>query len=89
MTAEYLYLKTPIAEAKRTHTPRHKMAADGYTTRSGAPTSLMIRLEGQRRWRRVMCWQFSNACTLFVRVNGNPFVVRKCDIPEPTKETHE
>lgn len=70
------YLETSIAETKTTDTPRYGMAADGYTLRSGAPTSRMIRLEGEKIWRRVMCWQFSNAGTLFVRVKGQPLVIR-------------
>lgn len=78
------YLSTRIAESKRTDTPQYGMAADGYTLRSGAPTSLMIRLEGETRWRRLMVWQFSNAGTVFVRVNGTPLVVNEYDIPEPS-----
>jgi len=58
------------------------MAADGYTLRSGAPTGLMIRLDGEKRWRRLMCWHFSNAGTCFVRIKGKEFVVDGFDIPE-------
>ena len=38
----------------------------------------MLRLEGEKRWRRLMCWQFSNAGTCFVRVKGQPFVAENC-----------
>jgi len=76
------YLSTPIVETKRTETPRYGIAADGYTLRSGAPTSIMLRLEGEKIWRRLMCWCFSNAGTCFVRVKGAPLVVRDCDLPE-------
>jgi hypothetical protein len=70
------YLTTKIAEKRQTdNTPRYGMARDGYTLRSGAPTSYMIRLEGEKRWRRVMIWQFSNAGTCFVRINGVPHVI--------------
>jgi hypothetical protein len=62
------YLKAKIADVRRTDAPRYGMCADGYTKRSGAPTSYMIRLDGEKRWRRVMCWCFSNAGTCFVRV---------------------
>jgi len=43
------YLTTKIAESKRTlnHIPRYGM----------------IRLEGEKVWRRVMVWQFSNSGT--------------------------
>lgn len=77
-------LETKIAEVRETETPRYGIAASGYTVRSGAPTSKMIRLENETRWRRLMCWQFSNAGTLFVRVNGAPLVVREHDVPEPS-----
>ena len=76
------YLQTPIVAIKQTNTPRYGMAADGYTLRSGAPTSRMIRLQGESRWRRLMVWQFSNCGTLFVRVAGSPLVVHDYDIPE-------
>lgn len=76
------YLAKRIVETKRTETPRYGMAADGYTLRSGAPTSLLIRLEGEKRFRRLMCWQFSNAGTCFIRIDRQPMVVRDCDLPE-------
>lgn len=78
------YLKTRIVESKVKYpTPGAGMAADGYTKRSGAPSHLMIRLEGENRWRRLMCWQFSNAGTSFVRIKGKELIVN--DVPEPTK----
>ena len=75
------YLTTPIAAVKQTERPRYGMARDGYTVRSGAPTSTMIRLEGEARWRRLMVWQFSNMGTCFVRIGGKCHVVPDCDIP--------
>ena len=75
------YLDRTIAEIRHTDTPRYGMTADGYTRRSGAPTSIMLRLEGERRWRRLMVWQFSNAGTAFIRIGGNEFIVRDCDLP--------
>ena len=77
------YLKTKIAASRRTDTPRWGMTAMGYTKRSGAPTSYLIRLEGETRWRRLMAWQFSNNGTLFVRINGENLIVNQYDIPEP------
>lgn len=71
-----------IAEAKRTATPRYGIAADGYTVTSGAPTSVMVRLTGETRWRRIMVWQFSNAGTAFIRIAGVPTIVYDSDIPE-------
>jgi hypothetical protein len=69
------YLQTQIEEVKTTETPRWGMTASGYTKQSGAPTSKMIRLAGEKRWRRLMCWQFSNAGTCFVKVNGENLIV--------------
>ena len=77
------YLTTKIAASRRTDTPPCVMTAMGYTKRSGGPTSYMIRLEGETRWRRLMAWQFSNNGTLFVRILGVPHIVRQYDIPEP------
>ena len=81
------YLETKIAESKQTETPRYGMAADGYTVKAGAPTSYLIRLEGEKRFRRVMCWQFSNVGTLFVRIKGTPYIVRDYDMPPPAPDT--
>ena len=79
------YLETPIVESRVSHpTPGAGMTVDGYTKRSGAPSSRMIRLEGEKRWRRLMVWCFSNNGTLFVRILGEDKVVRDCDVPEAT-----
>lgn len=81
--AEPHYLKQRIVACKIKHpTPGRGMARDGYTTRSGAPTSRMIRLEGEKRWRRLMVWQFSNTGTLFVRIKGKPRIVPEHDLPK-------
>lgn len=74
MSVKYLE-ESRITRAKRTDAPRYGMTADGYTKRSGAPTSYMIQIDGESRWRRVMIWQFSNAGTIFVRVKGEPLVI--------------
>lgn len=80
--ARSFYLMTPIAEAKRAPIdPRPWMTRDGYTKRSGAPTSIMIRLVGEKRFRRVMVWHFSNAGTAFVRIKGTPHIIAD-GIPE-------
>jgi len=76
-----LYLQKPIVEARRTAQPRYGMTRDGYTVRSGAPTSTMIRLQGEKIFRRLMVWQFSNAGTLFVRIDGKSYVVRQENLP--------
>jgi hypothetical protein len=75
------YLEKKIVESKQTRTPNYGMTVDGYTVNSGAPTSWMIKLENEKIWRRLMCWQFSNAGTLFVRIKGTEYVVDEYQIP--------
>lgn len=79
------YLEATIAEARRTPTPSYGMTVEGYTKRSGAPTSWMIRIKGERRWRRLMIWQSSNAGTTFLRINGEDYVVHDFQLPEPSE----
>ena len=74
------YLEQKIVEVRRTETPRWGMTREGYTCRGGAPTSRLIRLEGEKRMRRLMVWCFSNVGTLFVRVRGEVLVVREYDL---------
>lgn len=84
MTAQYLAVK--IVEARRDYPrPGAGMTSDGYTKRSGAPTSLLIRLDGERRFRRLMVWQFSNSGTCFVRIKGECLIVREYEIPSVTE----
>ena len=75
------YLQKKIAESKRTAVSRTRgMTREGYTTRAGAPSQWMIRLVGEKIWRRVMVWQFSNAGTAFVRIGGKPYVIAEHDL---------
>lgn len=69
------YLETPIESARRTDLPRWGRTADGYTKQAGAPTGYLIRLRGEKRERRVMCWQFSNVGTFFVRIRGKAHII--------------
>jgi hypothetical protein len=79
------YLTTPIAEVRNDPPPRGSgMTREGYTKRSGAPTARMIRLQGEKIWRRLMVWQFSNLGTMFVNIGGKPHVVREEMIPSET-----
>lgn len=75
------YLTKKIAGAKCTREPRPRLTRDGYTRRSGSPSSMMIRLEGEKIWRRVMVWQFSNAGTTFVRIKGKPLIIPAHELP--------
>lgn len=78
VTTRIIYLDRAIIAVCHTERPNHGMAADGYTKRSGAPTHVMVQLDGDRAglWRRVYCWQFSNAGTLFVRIGGEPRIIQ-------------
>ena len=78
MTVQYLEKK--IVAVKHTDVPRYGVTVFGYSVNSGAPTLMMIRLEGEKIWRRIMCWNFSNVSTFFVRINGQPFIVRAYDL---------
>lgn len=69
-----------IAAVKITDPPRARMTADGYTVKSGSPTRYMVRLDGEKKYRRLMCWQFSNAGTLFLRIKGENVVVPESDV---------
>jgi len=76
------YLTTPIVEVRNDPPPHGSgLTRDGYTKRSGAPTARMIRLQGEKRWRRLMVWHFSNLGTMFVNINGKPHVVREEMLP--------
>ena len=79
------YLQKAIVACRYTDPPRYGMTRMGYTARSGAPTSLMVRLDGEKRFRRLMVWQFSNQGTTFVRVKKEALIVRETDIPQCKK----
>ena len=73
-------LTKQIVDARRTARPNYGMAVDGYTKRSGAPTSIEIKLKGEKIWRRLMIWQFSNAGTTFVNILGEPHIVDSTEV---------
>lgn len=80
------YLEKRI-DRKRVDIPvNRRLTADGYSLRSGSPSDWMIRLEGENRWRRVYCWQFSNCGTLFIRVNDQPIVVRDYELIDAKRQ---
>lgn len=66
-----MYLTKKIEEV-RTVEAKPRLTCHGYSVRAGSPSSKMVRLEGEKRWRRVMVFQFSNAGSAFVRINGVP-----------------
>jgi len=61
------YLETKFSEAKAKDA-RPNLTKDGYTSRRGSPSHLMIKLG--KRWHRVYLFFFSNNGSSFVRVNG-------------------
>ena len=75
-------MSVKIEAVKHTKIPSYGIARDGYTIDSGAPTHIMFRLEGEKRWRRLMCWQISNTSTCFYKSKGKNIVVSDCDIPD-------
>lgn len=62
-------------QTKHTNPPRPRLTSLGYTVRAGSPTDRMVMLEGEKIWRRVYVWQFSNAGTEFVRIKGVPHIL--------------
>ena len=76
-----MYLEQRIAESRHTPVPRWGMCAGGYTERRGAPTCWLVRLEGEKRWRRLKIWQFSNAGTCFVTIKGHNLIVTDSMMP--------
>lgn len=78
---ETKYLTQRIAEMRYTNRPAWGLTVNGYTRRGGAPTPIMVRLDGERRWRRLMLWLFSNAGTTFIRIKGEEFVVTDSMLP--------
>lgn len=75
------YLTTPIAETRRTKVPHYGVTRMGYSVLRGAPTAIMVRLEGEKRWRRVMVWCFSNVGTTFVRVGPKCLIIPSHVLP--------
>ena len=69
------YVKVEQSRITTENPPRPRLTALGYTVRAGSPTVYMARLEGERIFRRVYAWQFSNAGALFVRIKGQPHVL--------------
>lgn len=70
------YLTTPIAETKQTKIPKGGVCVSGYSKLAGAPTATLIRLAGEKIFRRVRVWCFSNTYTSFVMVAGKALIVR-------------
>lgn len=57
-----------IVDAREsTRKPRDRLTRDGYTVAAGSPTSIEVRLFGEKRWRRVYVVCFSNIGSCFIR----------------------
>jgi len=69
------YLDKFIEGVRRTDIPRYGMCVDGYTKQSGAPTCFLLKLEGEKIWRRLMVWCFSNSGTHFLRIKGIEYLM--------------
>jgi hypothetical protein len=64
------------ANVKRTEIPRSGITASGYGRKLA--TSIMVWHLGY--WRRVYCICFSNAGTLYIRVNGERVILHDYQI---------
>lgn len=60
-----------IVDAKETKAPRPRLTAMGYTKADGSPTTVMVRLFGETRWRRVYVIQYSNMGSCFIKLLGD------------------
>jgi hypothetical protein len=69
------WLDQEITEIKETGVPKYGRTYEGYTLKSGAPTQYMVKLDNEKRWRRIMIWQFSNTGTFFVKINRESLIV--------------
>lgn len=63
-----------VKEAPMTH---HRLGLSLTRTGYGSklPTSRMVRIPGDNRWRRVYVTQYSNAGTCWIVVNGKRVIV--------------
>ena len=75
------HLKTPIVEVKYTDFPLYAMVKNPYTIRTDEPTNRMVKLEGEKFWRRVMCWGYKNMETYLIWLKGRPFRIHDRDFP--------
>lgn len=65
--------RTGIEAARRTPAPRHGRTACGYGAK--VPTTVMVRLPGRSRWRRVYAMAYGNSASLYVVVDGRDVFV--------------
>ncbi len=70
-----MYCKKAIVERREHGNPKPRVDSMGYTVRAGSPSRAQVKLEGEKIWRRVYWWQFSNAGTAFIRVKGENLIV--------------
>lgn len=75
------YLEKEITEKKQTKIPSWGIRSDGYTQRNGAPTSWLVKLKGEKIWRRLMVFCFSNSGSLFLKIKGKRFFVKQFQLP--------
>lgn len=63
------------AEWKRTKLPQQRLCRDGYTKRGGTPTDIVVRLAGEKIWRRVYTLCFGTGVTQIIYVRGDAMVI--------------
>lgn len=73
-------LQKKIVDCKVTKAPNYGRSPTGYTYSQGAPTVYKVKLEGERMFRRLMCWQFTNVATYFLRISGVEYIVPEAEL---------
>lgn len=66
-----------ITAVRRTPVPRWGYTVAGYTLRRGGPTQYLVRLVGEKVWRRLKVLCFSNNGTLFLTKGGRTYYVKE------------
>ena len=59
-------------------TPNYGRSADGYGRK--IPTNRLIRLEGEKRWRRVYAICFSNCASHYIMIGGDAYYIHDGDV---------
>ena len=59
-------------------TPNYGRSADGYGRK--IPTNRLIRLEGEKRWRRVYAVCFSNCASHYILIRGDAYYIHDGDV---------
>lgn len=69
-----------ITECKVTHEWYRLPGYGSLTSKRGSPCASMIRIDKDRRWRRIYAYCVANAASYFVRVDGKEYWLDIADV---------